>query len=161
MVMSQATLAEELKALEPSESEAESIDLLVDAYGTYASDAVGMTPAPIAITGAGVELGKTAMAASLTGMSLPGVGLTAIPSAITTFWSTVCAAYVVSFPGTVASVAPPHAGFPAALGAVFPANMAAALSLEDSTAALAAVMHTYAIVGGTISIAGPVVGVIL
>lgn len=158
MVMSQSTLASELENLEPSDSEQIAAQTLTDAYGVFATAATGIG---IPITPAGVNLGKTAMLSTLSGMSAPGAGIVSIPAAIAAFWVAVAGGLAASFPGAIAVVPPPHASLPAAFAALMPANAAASLSLKDSAAAMATIMYADAIIGGTVTLPGPVVGPIL
>lgn len=152
MPLSQSKLADELKAMVPAATEPPAILALVTAYGNYAADAMG---AGIPITPAGVSLGKNAMTGALTGMSAPGMGITAIPNSLIAFWGAVCSAAAVSFPGTITGSPPPQATLIAGFAALMPVNTAAGLSLDDSAAAIAVLWHINAITGGTVTLIGP------
>ena len=145
MPMSQSVLADELAKMTPTDQESVAIQRLVDAYGKFASDAMSLTP----ILPAGVELGKTAMKAALTGMSAPGAGLVSIPTSIVAFWGAVAGGLAASFAAATVIVPPPNAALPAAFPAVMVANTVGSLSRAASTAAMAAGMYADAIIGGT------------
>jgi len=151
MVMVQNTLATELENLVPVDVEADAAAGLTDAYGVFAS---GAAAGAVAITPAGVELGKAQMLPALTGMSAPGAGLAAIPAGIIAFWVGVAGGLAASFPGAIAVVPPPNAALAAAFAAMMPANTAAELSLADAAAAMAGVMYANAIVGGLVTLPG-------
>jgi len=147
MVMSQSTLATQLRGMTKTSVESLAITHLVDAYATFAQDAMaGVIP----IAPSGIQLGKTAMSAALVGMSAPGAGLVSIPASIVAFW--VAAATVAAFPGTTVVTPPPNAGLATLLAATFPANVAGSLTLQQAAAALAANMYAQAIIGGTVTL---------
>lgn len=160
MPLTQSTLADGLKTMTPTGDESVAIQRMVDAYGDYASEATG---AGIAITTAGVELGKAAMSPVLVGMSAPFAAIAKIPASIISFWGAVCTGFAVSFPGSVAATPPPHASLAAAFAALMPANVAARLNTDQAMDAVAAIMHTDATIGGTVTLPGtpPVVGPII
>lgn len=157
MVMVEATLATELENLTPTFTEAAAITVLTDAYGVYSSDATALTP----ILSTGIALGKAAMAVALIGMSAPGAGIAIIPAAIAAFWVAVAGGLATSFAGATAIVPPPHATLPATFAALMPANTAANVTLEQAAATMAMIMHTDAIVGGTVTTPPSVVTPIL
>ena len=101
--MIEATLKTELENLAPTNNEAAAISTLTDTYGIYASDATAASP----ILPTGVELGKTAMAGALVGMSAPGAGIAKIPAAIIAFWGAVAGGLASSFAGAIA-ITPPE-----------------------------------------------------
>lgn len=156
--MVQATLATEIENMIPSNVESEAAAVLTDAYGVFASDAIGNT---IPISSAGVELGKVAMSSALIGMSAPNAGITIIPAAILAFWVAVCGGFAVSFVGSVAAIPPPHASLSSAFASLMVTNKDANLSLSDAAEQMAVIMYADAIVGGTVTIPPAVVGPIL
>ena len=155
--MIQATLANELKSLKPTNIELEAAQALTNAYGVFASAAAG---SGIPISPAGVESGKTAMLSALTGMSAPGAGTTAIPTAVIAFWTAVCGGFAVSFIGSIASTPPPHASIASAFAALMSANTAGKVSLDDAANSMATIMYADAIIGGIVvlppSVPGPI-----
>lgn len=153
MAMVEATLATELQNLTPTSTESSAITALVDAYATYAADAEAATP----IKSTGIDLGKTAMASALSGMSASGAGLTIIPNAILAFWNGVAAGLATSFDGATAISAPPHATLETLFAATAAANTSGSKTLIEATEAIAADMHANAIVGGTVTTPGPTV----
>jgi hypothetical protein len=157
MALVQNTLATQLQNLAPASVEATAITNLVNAYATYAAGAAALTP----ILSTGIDLGKAAMQSALVGMSATGAGLVSIPAAIVAFWAAVAAGLTASFAGATAITPPPHATLAALFAATCAANTASELSLADSTAAIAANMHENAILGGTVTTAGPTVTPIL
>lgn len=158
MAMLQSTLSTQLQNMAPAAAEATAITNLVNAYGTYASAAAaGAVP----ITPAGVNLGKAAMQAALVGMSAPGAGITKIPLAVVQFWVAVAGGLATSFAGALAITPPPNAGLAALLAATFPANVSGNKTLAQAADAIATNMHTQAIIGGTVTLPGPVVTPIL
>ena len=158
--MTQAKLADELLAMDPVDNEPEAAEILATAYANFAATAVGNG---IPVTPAGISSGKAAMISTLSGMSAPGAGITIIPAAIVAFWGAVCGSFAASFPGSVGATPPPHASLSTAFTNLMLANTTANLSKEDSTKALATIMHTDAIVGGIVLLPGapPVPGPIL
>ena len=151
-MMSQSVLADQLLALEPADEAAARANL-AGAYATYAADAEANA---VPITSTSVSTAQATMATALIGMSAPGIGLTAIPAAIRAFWSSIALGLAASFPGATAITPPPHAGLEAAFATLMAANTAAALSKEDATAAMAALLHPQAVLGGTVTFPGPV-----
>jgi len=158
MAMTQAKLADELKALDPTDSEPSAISNLATAYANFALDAVGNG---IPVVPAGVELGKTAMASALTGMSTNG--LTAIPTAVIAFWGALCAGFATSFPGSAGATPPPHASLTASFAPLMAANASGGLSKDAAMDALATLLYGEAIIGGIVLLPGtpPVPGPIL
>ncbi len=153
MTMVAATLSTELQNMTPSTTEASAITALTDAYGVFAADATALTPILIA----GVNLGKAAMAPALVDMSVPGAGAAKMVAGIVAFWVAVAGGLTTSFAGATAIFPPANAGLQAALDAIFLTNTAGNLSLADAMTNVANAMHSQAIIGGTVTTAGPVV----
>jgi len=158
MAMSASALAAQLLNLVPAATEVAAIATLVDAYGTFSSDAAA---GAAAITAAGVALGKAAMQAVLVGVSAPGAGSAVLTAAVQAFWAAVAGGLATSFPSAVAVTPPPHAGLQALLDATFAANTAARANLVDAAQAVATDLYNQAIIGGTVTFPGPVVSPIL
>lgn len=153
MAMSQSVLSTQLAAsMGPAATESAAIDNLVAAYAIYAADATALT----SILSAGIDLGKTAMASALVGMSAPGAGAAKFVDGFQEFWVGVAGGLTASFAGATAISPPPFAGLLAALQPVFDANRDLARSLEDSMDALATAIHLE-VTGGTVTTAGPTV----
>jgi hypothetical protein len=158
MAMSQSKLSVELQDLVPSESEAEAALVLSQAYANYASDAVaGGAP----ITEAGVELGRVAMLAALSGMSEDGAGRAIIPAAILAFWDGVAGGVATSFAGAVSITPPPHSGLSSSFTLVLDINVNTWAPLSEAMDNLAATFHAGAITGGSVTFPGPVVSPIV
>jgi hypothetical protein len=153
MAMTQATLSTQLQNMTPTGAEATAITNLVNAYGTYAA---GAASNGVPIQAAGVNLGKAAMQAALVGMSGANQGITKIPASIVQFWIAVAGGLATSFAGAIAIVPPPNAGLAALLAATFPANVSGNKTLVQACNAIAADMHVQAIIGGTVTFAGPI-----
>jgi hypothetical protein len=146
-MMLQPTLASELEGMTPTDSEATAIQNLVTAYGNYAQAATALSP----LLPAGLQLGKTAMQAALTGMSSPGAALASVPAAIIAFWAAVAGGLAASFAGATVIVPPPQATLISDFPSIMAANKSGSLSLAAAAAAVATSWHTNAIVGGTVT----------
>lgn len=157
MALSQSTLATELESQIPEGAEAAAISNFADLYASYTEAAAALTP----LLAAGVALGKAAMPAAMTGMSVSGAGAGKIVAGIQAFWVGVAGGLAASFVGATAITPPPHSGLLAALQPVFDSNTSGSRSLADSAAAVAVVMHAQAIIGGTVTTTGPTVTPIL
>lgn len=153
MAMDEATLATELEKLTPVDNEAAAVSALADAYATFAADAVAGT---VALSSAGVALGKTAMSAALVGMSVAGAGLVKIPAAVVAFWAAVATGLATSFSGATAIVPPPHATFAADFAQLMVDNKDGNATLAEAAEALAAIMYSGATTSGTATFPGPV-----
>lgn len=151
MALDENTLAVELAAMLATEDEADAIQFFTDAYEVYLLDAEA---GPVTITPAGIALGKTAAAAAMVGMSAANAGLSIIPNAIITWWTTMAASPAVTFPGAIAMVPPPHAGILAGFAPIMVSNTASELETGPATANVATLFHSQAIVGGTITLPG-------
>jgi hypothetical protein len=132
-------LKTELASLALTLNESDSITTLVNAYGTYATDAqTSVTNIPI--LPAGIVLGKAAMSPALVGMSVSGQGATKLQSAITAFW--VAAAIPVSFTGSTGVVPPAISTLSSLLVPTFVTNTSGSKNKTDSIAAFATDIHT-------------------
>lgn len=151
-MMTATALSSAFQAMVPVATEAEAATNLAGAYATYAEDAQTLTP----ILAPGVELGRVAMAAALTGMSTPGAAAAVIAGGIQAFWVAVAGGLATSFAGAVAITPPSPTLIAVDLQTVFNANTASSLSISDSADALSVVVHAK-IVGGTVTTAGPTV----
>lgn len=158
MVMSAGTLATELLDLVPVGSEAAAIATLVGAYGTFASAAAAGASS---ITAAGINLGQSAMSMALVGVSAPNAGSAVLAASIQAFWVAVAGGLATSFPSASAVTPPPHAGLQAQLDATFAANVVGNADLADAVNAVATTIYNQAIIGGTVTLPGPVVTPIL
>ena len=156
MVMNPNTLASELENLVPTVIESVAAQRLADAYEVFALDAIGNG---VPILPSGPAAGKSAMIPALTGMSAPGAAASIIGNAVVSFWA--AAATPAAFPGSIAVVPPPNANLASLLPSIFNANTAGNLSLVDAVQVIASTMHAEAIIGGTVTLPGPVVGPIL
>lgn len=152
MAMSQSTLALLLQN-PPQGAEADAIVDIAGAYAEFAEDATALTP----ILAAGIALGLAAMAPALVGMSDPGKGSEKFTDGIQAFWGAVAGGLTTSFVGATAITPPPHAGLKALLDSAFVTNVSNKASLEDATDLIATHMHAQAIIGGTVTTAGPTV----
>lgn len=158
MAMVSSTLANQLLNLNPVSTEAAAITTLANAYAAYAGAAVaGAQP----LTAAGVALGKAAMTTALAGISVPGAGAAKLVAGIQAFWGAVAIGLTTSFVGAVAITPPPHAGLLALLSSTFASNVASKASKANATSAIASNCHSQAVIGGTVTYAGPVVSPIL
>ena len=156
--MVEATLAAAILAQSPTLVEQDAIDALVTTYSTYAADAESNS---VSITAAGLALGEAAMAAALVGMSAPNAGLTSIPAALSAFWVAVAGGLSTSFPGATVIVPPPHASFASDFQALMPANTSGEVTEQEAADSVAAIMHTGATTGGSVTFPGPVTTPIL
>ena len=154
MAMASNVLAVELLALVPVATEAEAVVTLSNAYAEFAADAVA---GEVAITAAGVELGKVAMQAGLVGMNAPNAGVAKITSAVIAFWTAVAGGLSTSFAGATAITFPPHAGLAALLTATLATNLATSADRPTATNAMAVDLYNQAIVGGSVTFPGPTV----
>jgi hypothetical protein len=152
MALIQTTLADELRSLAPTALEADAITTLTDAYANYAADA---TANSVALSPAGVLLGKAAMASALVGMSAAGAGIAAIPAAIKAFWVAVAGGLATSFAGATAIVPPPHASLSSAFATLMPTNTAGEVTADQAADSMALIMHADAILGGTVTFGIP------
>lgn len=147
MPLSQATLASEMEAMVPVETEAEGIDNFATAFETYFYDAsvLAVTPTPGSLAGA-----TTAMKSAMVGVS--AAGASAIQAGIVAFWGVVAVSaasiWTLAPPLTLSTPPPGLAGIAAALQPVFVSNTASELDLEDACAAIAAALHPTQL-GGT------------
>jgi len=151
--MSLDTIKNALLNVEPSSTPEAAIAALVDAYASFAKDAMAGT-LPL-LTG-GVDLGKTAMALALDGMNDDGAGLTKIPAGITAFWVGVQSGLALSFTGATVITPPPHTSLASQFATVAAANVSLQRSKEESVDALAEILYNNAILGGTVTVVTPV-----
>lgn len=158
MAMTAATLTSQLLNLVPVGSEAAAIATLVGAYGAFASAA---TAGAATITAAGVDLGKAAMQITLVGVSAPNAGSAVLTAAIQAFWVAVAGGLATSFPSASAVTPPPHVGLRPLLDAAFAANVSGKAGLAAAVNAVATQVYNQAIIGGTVTLPGPVVAPIL
>lgn len=158
MALSQATLANELQALEPSGAEATAIDNLVGAWENYFEDA---TVLGIPVTTGSLATAVLSMRGALIGMSADGAAAAAIQAGVTAFWGVIAlsaATIWLTVPPPLSASPPPGLGTIAGvLDPVFISNAAGSLSLADSAIALAAVLHPTQL-GGIALIPPPPVG---
>jgi hypothetical protein len=152
MAMDQQVLANELLNLAPTSSEPEAIEVLVEAYRTFAADAESNG---VPITAAGLDAGALAMAPQLVGMSVAGQGLVKIPVAVKTFWQGVAAAGPAAFPGALSVTPPPHDNLDDTFPPVCTANSLPGVTAVVAANAIAAVMYPEAILGGMVTFPGP------
>lgn len=152
MAMDEDTLATELEGMTPTDTEATAIDTLTEAYATFAADAESNA---VGLEAAGLELGKTAFKAALTGMSASGAAIVSIPAACVAFWAAVALGLATSFPGATAIVPPPHATLAAEFAALMPQNVIDEVTLAQAAADIAAMMYTNATTSGTVTFPGP------
>lgn len=157
-MMASATLANQLLNLDPVATELQARQTLTDAYGVYASAAVA---GAVAITVAGINLGKAAMLAALVGMNASGAGAAKLVAGVQAFWTAVAGGLATSFAGATAITPPPHAGLLALLTSSFATNTSGAASKASATSLIASNFHAQAIIGGTVTFPGPVVQPIL
>lgn len=159
MTMSPSTLASQLAShMVNATTEAAAVTNFVAAYGAYAASATGGA-API--TPAGVNLGKAAMAPALTGMSAPGAGVPCLVAGCIAFWAAVAGGLATSFAGATVVVPPTFAGLAALLTATFASNVAGNLTAPQAFNAVATAIHAQTILGGAVTLPGPVVAPIL
>ena len=137
MALTATKLADELKALGLYNTEADACVAWAIAFDNYFQDAVtnGVPVTPGSTVGA-----KTAMQTGLTGLSVTGAA--ALTAGIIAYWNTVASLVASIWPGTIAASPPPSlSAIQAALEAVFAANIAGALSKDDSMTAIAGAIH--------------------
>ncbi len=142
MPLVQATLADELLALEPVGDEPGAIDNLASAWENYFADASVLG---IPTTVGSLAAATTAMKGALVGLSVAGAGAAKLQAGIVAFWGVVAvsaATIWLTVPPPLSATPPPGlAGIAAALTPVFASNAAGSLSLADSANAVAAVLH--------------------
>lgn len=154
-MLSQDTLAAELQALTPTDSEAVGIDRFTAAYKAYFAEA---TVDGIAVTVPALAAAETAMKAALAGIS-GGGGAAKIQASIVAWWTAVNTSAGAIWTGhspPVLGVTPP-AGLTtlaAALEPVFAANVASKAEIEAATDAIATTMHA-AHTGGVAAVGPP------
>ena len=143
MTLSADTLATELEALDPTDTEPVAIDRLSAAFDNYFNESTCGGASLTGDTTPAIE----AMALALVGMNAPGQGFVKLQAGVIAYWgalSAIAATLWITVPPLVSTTPPPTlSGIAAALLAVGNANTAAALSKEDSCAAIAASLHTF------------------
>jgi hypothetical protein len=156
-MLDQSVLASELAALVETLDELVAAENLSTAWDNYFQ---GATVAGVPVVPGTTEPARLAMQAALAGMSAPGAGPALYVASLAAYWGGISLAAVAIWPlaPPLASVTPPPglATLLAALLPVFVANVAGSLSKVDATAAIAAVQHASAGLGGiAINTAGP------
>lgn len=148
MTLSVDTLAEALESMVPAETEAEGIEHFAAAFREYfAESVVGGVPAVFDA----LEPADTAMRGAMAGV-VASNGPAGLTAGITAFWGeipSIAAVVWVRVPVLATATPPPGlSGLIAAIAAAGTANIAGALSLEDSAAAMATAIHS-CMTGGT------------
>jgi hypothetical protein len=148
MPMDADILAAELKKMEPTGDDVIAAQRFADAFDTYFADAVA---GAVTANPAGRELCKEAMAAVLTGMSIPNASAAVMTAGVSAYWAAVLPSLV--FTGATAITPPPGlTNLGADLATKFFDNLGA--SLSDAMNAVAELMHDanadgIATIGGT------------
>jgi hypothetical protein len=145
MPLTQTTLADGLKALEPADNEGDAIAALSAAWEAYFAEA---TVLGVAVNGGSLAGALGALEAALVGMSATGAGAAKIQAGIVAFWGVVATA-AASIWTMVPPVPPPTAATPpagitgiaAALVPVFASNTSGSVDLDTSADNIAAVIH--------------------
>lgn len=152
MSLSEATLSTQLQTLGNPATEAEAIERLAEAYGTYMEDAEALTQ----ITAFPIVFGKANMETAMVGLNVTGNAATALAAGLTAFWATVVTSGPLAF-ASASAISPAAVSIAPAIQAVFDANKALNRNLVDSADALASVIHAASISGGTVTTPGPIV----
>lgn len=154
MALVQATLKSGLEAMSATDSEATSIQRFVDAWDDYwAGASVAGVPANAGTYSAGLS----AMQGAMSGMSTSGAGAAKIQAGITAFWGAIAQSPTTIWTTAPITLVPPItpppglSGIAAALTSTFATNTSGSLSLSDSAAAVAAVLHSAGGFGAVVS----------
>ncbi len=153
MTLQANTLATELEALEPSQTEAVAITRFVDAWGAYWG---GATVNGVPATPGSFTAGLSAMGASLVGMSSSGAGAAVMASGVSAFWTAVAplatSIWITAPIVLVPPIVPPPGlgGLSAALAAVFASNTSGSLSISAAWQQVANVLHANGGVGALV-----------
>jgi hypothetical protein len=147
-VLLRATLQAELARIVPMASEVVSIQAIADAYATYAA---GATANGVPLTPLGVAAGRTAMLAALAGLGRASAGASVLTTGLQAFWGAVALGLATSFPAAIAILPPPHAGVSGLLMAAFVSNTSSKADRIASLDTIAGILHTAAVLGGTVT----------
>lgn len=142
MALVEATLASELEAMVPVNTESEGISNWMTAWENYFG---GATVLGIPVTPGSLAGSLSAMQSAMVGINSAGDGGAVIQAAIIAFWDVVIVAAPsiwVTAPLILSMTQPPNLStIGAALNATFASNISGKLSLENSAAAVAATLH--------------------
>ena len=138
MTMAQATLKNELIAMNLYDTEADAITALTGAWKNYFTDAVTNA---LSIQSAVLNPAKSAMATAMTGLSITGA--VAIQAGIIAWWGYLVSVATTAFTGCTL-ITPPTTltGIVSALTPVFVNNIVHSLSEANAYDAIATVLHT-------------------
>ena len=145
MALTAATLADGLKALTPTDNEADAIAAFSAAWEAYFAKA---TVLGVAVNGGSLAGALGALEAALVGMSATGAGAAKLQAGVVAFWGIVATSAAAIWT-MVPPVPPPTAATPpagitgiaAALVPVFASNTSGSVDLDTSATNVANVIH--------------------